>query len=61
MIDINDTLNTLNQNIARIASELKQVRKIGSCSNEDSTLTDDVSEVINNIESLKESAWNYSG
>ena len=61
IIDINDTLNSLNQNIARIASELKQVRNIGSGSNEDSTLTDDVSEVINNIESLKERVWSYSG
>lgn len=61
IIDINDTLNSLNQNIARIASELKQVRNIGSGSNEDSALTDDVSEVINNIESLKERVWSYSG
>lgn len=60
-IDINDTLNSLNQNIARIASELKQVKNIGSGFNEDSALTDDVSEVINNIESLKERVWSYSG
>lgn len=61
IIDINDTLDILNQNIARIASELKRVKVIGSCPNEDSALTDDVSEVINNIESLKENVWNYSG
>ena len=61
IIDINDTLDTLNQNIARIASELKQVKVIGSCPNEDSTLTDDLSEVISNIETLKENVWNYSG
>lgn len=61
IIGIDNILNSLNQNIARIASELKQVKKIGSGSNEDNRLTDDVSEVINNIESLKEHVWNHSG
>lgn len=61
IIGIDDTLNSLNQSIAHIASELKQVKKIDSGSNEDSRLTDDVSEVINNIEILKENVWNYSG
>ena len=61
IIGINDTLNALNQNIARIASELKQVKEIGSPSNEDRALTDNLSEVINSIESLKENVWNHSG
>ena len=46
IIGINDTLNTLNQNIARIASELKQVKEIGSPYNEDRILTDDTFDIL---------------
>lgn len=61
ILGIDDNLTSLNRNIAQIASELEQVKRIGSGSNEDSRLTDDISEVINNIESLKEWVWSYSG
>lgn len=58
-IGIDNTLNNLNQNIARIASELRKVKEIGSYPTEDYMMGDNIYEAISNIENLKENVWSY--
>lgn len=58
-IGINNTLESLNQNLARIASELRKVKEIGSYRTEDYMVSDNIYEVISNIENLKENVWSY--
>lgn len=58
-IGINNILKNLNQDFARIASELRKVKEIGSYYTEDYMVSDSIYEVISNIENLKENVWSY--
>lgn len=58
-IGINNTIKNLNQDLAHITSELRKVKQIGSYPTEDCMVSDNIYEVISNIENLKENVWSY--
>lgn len=60
-VGINDTISDLNDSLVQISSKLRDVKTIGNYKEGTSDSLNDLYEVVNNIESLKENIWNFSG
>lgn len=60
-VDIDDTISDLNDSLVQISSKLRDVKTIGNYKEGTSDSLNDLYEVVNNIESLKENIWNFSG